>query len=113
MDVFKRGEPVRGYQGGALPEIMVDVTGIELEGYSMRAVIEPRYTPGEAVMVKNCVSYSSEEGTGGFKLQLTSSDTQSLSGSYIIHFVLSDGANTEFRNLIVPLEILQSPEEGS
>ena len=116
MDVFKRGEPVRGYQGGTFPVFRVDVTadaGVDLSDYTMRLVIEPRYMPGEAVYVANCTGYTNPDGSKGYSVQLTSPNTANLCGSYLMYFILSDGANTEYRNLVVPLEVLASPEEVS
>lgn len=113
MDIFRRGEPVRGYQGGTFPifRVAVENADVEPDEYSMRVVIEPRYTPGEAKRTLDCTHYTNPDGSEGYSVQLTSPITATLCGSYLMHFILSDGANTEYRNLVVPLEVLQSPEE--
>lgn len=113
MDVFSRGEPVRGYQGGMFPVFRIDVTGINLIGCSMRLVIEPRYTPGKAVFTKECMHYENADGSEGYRVQLTTLETRNLCGSYLMHFILSDSTYWVYRNLVVPLEVLPSPQEVS
>lgn len=111
MDVFKRGEPIRGFQGGMFPNIRVPVTGMALDGCSMRLVVEPRYTPGEAVLVKACTHFTAGQEEG-YYVKLTSADTDDLLGVYNAYFVLTDGDGEEYRNLWFPLEVLASPEEA-
>lgn len=112
MDLFATAPAMRGFQGSTLPVFRVVVTGMELDGCSMRLVIEPRYKPGTAVLTKSCSHFTAGQEEG-YSVMLTSTDTAELLGVYNGYFVLTDANSKEYWNLYVPIEVLASPEEVS
>jgi hypothetical protein len=110
IDFFATAPAMRGFQGSTLPVFRVVVTGMELDGCSMRLVIEPRYKPGTAALTKSC-SYFTAGQEEGYSVLLTSTDTANLLGVYNGYFILTDGDGKDYKNLCVPLEILPFPKE--
>lgn len=111
MDFFSASEPMRGYSRDTFPEFSVVVTGMVLTGCSMRLVLERKYAPGEVAFTKPCTYFQEEDGTEGYSVLLSTTDTAQLSGVYAMHFILTDSNGNEYRKLDGTLEVLDSPQE--
>ena len=112
MDFFSTCQKMRGIQGDTFDVFRVTVSGMELEGCSMRFVLECKDTPGSIALTKAC-SHFTAQTSEGFLVQLQSSETSQLSGLYTMHFILTDAESKEYRKLIGTLEVLPSPQEVS
>lgn len=110
LDFFETVQPLRGFQRDTFPTLRVKVTNMNLTGCTMRIVIEDKYHPGEAAMVRDCFHVQDPDGTDVYQVNLTSVDTQYLCGMYNVYFVLKDAGNNEYWRLYTTLEVLQSPE---
>lgn len=109
IDFFSKVPPMRGFKGSTFPVFEVPVTGIDLTGCRMDLLLESRYTPGEVAFSKQCLYISSP--TPEFVVQITSDDTENLSGVYTLYFVLTDSNSQKFYNLVSVLEVLETPQE--
>ena len=110
MDFFAVHEPLRAIQGDTLPEIRIDVTGVEnIEGCTMRVVMEHRYNPGTIVFSKTCT-----KGDGDYyTVQLLTEDTEDLEGAYNLYYILTDGDGNDHKNLVGTIEMLKFPQEAT
>lgn len=109
LDFFETAQPLRGFQRDTFPTLRVKVTGMNLTGCTMRIVIEDKYHPGEAAMVRDCF-HVTESGEDWYRVNLSTVDTQYLCGVYNVYFVLKDAGNNEYWRLYTTLEVLPSPE---
>lgn len=111
MDFFNVTEPMRGCAGDTFPPFYVIVDGMDPTNCGMRLVLEPKYTPGAACFEKDCDHFTRYDGAKGFRVQLSSSETATLSGTYRMHFILTDDNELEYRKLVGVLEVLPVPTE--
>lgn len=111
MDFFSVETPMRGLQGDTFPPFYVIVNDMDTAECDMRIVLEPKYTPGEASFVKDCDHFTRYDGAKGFRVQLGSAETAGLSGTYTMHFIMTDEDEREYRKLVGTLEVLPVPTE--
>ena len=110
IDFFSTTSKMRGYAGDTFPVFRVVVTGMELDGCSMRIVLERKDTPGSVAFTKACSHFTAQEESG-FIVQLDSQDTANLSGVYTMHFIMTGSDELEYRKLIGTLEVFDMPRE--
>lgn len=108
---FDKCPPMCGISGDTFPLFRVPVEDMDLTGCSMRMILEPKYTPGEAALTKDCSHYTAQ-AEEGFSVRLASSDTANLLGCYTVYFVLTDSNDREYWKLKGTLEVLARPSEG-
>ena len=111
IDFFSTGPSMRCYQGSALPEFRLTVTDVpNLSECSMRMVLEDCKVPGSVAKTKAC-EYFTDDTAEGFTVQLDSTDTARLCGTYTVFFILRDVSGNDSKNLVATLEVLPSPKE--
>lgn len=110
MDLFSTTESLRGYSGDTFPAFGILTDAQDLTGCTMRLVLEDISAPGSVAFSKSCTR--KDVGTQlGYTVQLTSSETAQLCGTYTMHFILTDADDAEFRKLVGTLIVLHSPAE--
>lgn len=110
FDFFNSAPPMRGYRGDTFPVFYVAVDwNYSLDGCTMDIILEPKYTPGNVVLQKECYKYHSTD-EDGFSVQLTSDETAALSGVYNVYFVMRDQNDKTHIKLHITLEVLECPE---
>ena len=110
LDFFSSAPPMRGFRGDTFPVFYVAVDwNYSLDSCSMDIVLEPKYTPGTAVLTKACSKYSRTDEEG-FTVQLTSDETANLLGVYNVFFIMKDQNDKRHIKLHITLEVLECPE---
>lgn len=110
MDFFSTTESLRGYSGDTFPAFGILTDAQDLTGCTMRLVLEDVSAPGSVAFSKSCTR-KDKGGRLGYSVQLGSSETAQLCGTYTMHFILTDAENAEHRKLVGTLIVLRSPAE--
>ena len=99
-----------GYRGDTFPVFYIETDADDLTGCTMRLVIEDMASPGSVALVKACTEHEFPMGVLGYEVQLVSSETAQLCGTYTLHFILDNGTD-EMRKLVGTLQVLDIPKE--
>lgn len=113
-DFFETAPRMRGYRGDTFPVFCVQTDADDLTGCTMRLILEDVRNHGSIALTKACSEDTSVGTDGaGFTVQLVSTDTAALCGTYTMHFILTDTNGLEYRKLVGTLIVLDIPEEDA
>ena len=95
-------------QGDTLQIFDIPVIGLDsLSGCSMLCIIEDSSVDGAVVLSKSCTKEDNS-----FRIQLTSEETAALSGTYKIHFRMTDADGLQYRKLAGMLTVRPVAQGG-
>lgn len=99
--------PMECFAGDTLPTFEVMVNGVEdLTGYTMQLILTEERYPQTAALTKTCTASETETGVPYFAVRLTTTDTASLLGTYLLTFDMTDTAGAHYRKLAGALTVL-------
>ena len=103
---YEEISPMECLQGDTLKTFKV--TTEETNG-TMKMILEDVSFAGSIVLCKTC-NKSDEDGETIFLVQLTSEDTKNLSGTYRLHFILTEN-DLQYKKLIGTLTVIPVVQE--
>lgn len=95
--------------GDTLPEFHISPKTGNFDGCGMELILSKEKSPATAVVCKKCTS-----DVDGFKVQLTSYDTENLiAGDYMLHFRMVDVKGLSHRKLVGRLHVIKAAKGES
>ena len=99
--------PMECFAGDTLPAFEIKPEGITLaNSATMVLLLEDHKTPGAVALSKNCSLVEDTILGKHFHVQLGSSDTSSLNGTYRLHFIMAQNG-AEYEKLTGTLRVRQ------